>query len=108
MSPIVLDASALLAFIYNERGAQSVAERLDAWTPGRHDLGGDAGGAGRAVRPDKRGRGSGNVPRAIEFGLSLGDRACLTLAMLRKVPTLTADQTWARIPDLGVDVVLIR
>ena len=34
MSPIVLDASALLAFIYNERGAQSVAERLDAWTPG--------------------------------------------------------------------------
>jgi len=28
--------------------------------------------------------------------------------MLRKVPTLTADQTWARIPDLGVDVVLIR
>ena len=51
---------------------------------------------------------AGMYPGTTEFGLSLGDRACLTLAMLRKVPTLTADQTWARIPDLGVDVVLIR
>ena len=47
-------------------------------------------------------------PGTTEAGLSLGDRACLTLAMLRKVPALTADQTWVRIPDLRVDVVLIR
>ena len=30
MSGIVLDASALLALIFNERGAQAVAEHLDA------------------------------------------------------------------------------
>lgn len=30
MSSVVLDASALLAFIYNESGAQAVADHLDA------------------------------------------------------------------------------
>jgi ribonuclease VapC len=42
-----------------------------------------------------------------QFGLSLGDRACLALAKLRRLPVLTADRSWAKL-DIGVDIKLIR
>lgn len=29
-----------------------------------------------------------------EFGLSLGDRACLALAYIKKLPVITADKQW--------------
>ena len=125
----MLDASALLALIFTERGAQAVAEHLDAdatisavnWSEVVQKF------AFRGKDPEQLGEwvlalwpqvepfdrtsadaAAAMYPRTTEFGISLGDRACLTLAMLRKVPALTADQTWARIPDLGIDVVLIR
>ncbi|CAA9502947.1 MAG: hypothetical protein AVDCRST_MAG39-1487 [uncultured Sphingomonadaceae bacterium] len=41
------------------------------------------------------------------LGLSLGDRACLSLAKLTNLPVLTADQRWAEL-DIGVEVRLIR
>lgn len=41
------------------------------------------------------------------FGLSLGDRACLALAKIEKIPTLTADKAWSKI-DHGVEVISIR
>jgi ribonuclease VapC len=40
-------------------------------------------------------------------GLSLGDRACLALGMVRGAKVYTADQAWAEL-DLPVDVVLVR
>ena len=40
-------------------------------------------------------------------GLSLGDRACLTLAKRLGFPALTADRTWLTV-DVGVDVRMIR
>ncbi|MDA0306135.1 MAG: type II toxin-antitoxin system VapC family toxin [Proteobacteria bacterium] len=42
-----------------------------------------------------------------KHGLSLADRACLSLARIRQVGALTADRVWAEL-DIGVDVVLIR
>lgn len=40
-------------------------------------------------------------------GLSLGDRACLALAMQQKATVLTADRAWAEI-DVGVKIEVVR
>lgn len=40
-------------------------------------------------------------------GLSLGDRACLALALDRQWEVLTADAAWATIP-LGIKIEVIR
>lgn len=39
--------------------------------------------------------------------LSLGDRACLALGILRGVPVYTADRVWKKL-KVGVDVRLLR
>jgi ribonuclease VapC len=41
-------------------------------------------------------------------GLSLADRACLALSERLGVPALTTDEAWEDVPDLGVEVRLIR
>jgi ribonuclease VapC len=40
-------------------------------------------------------------------GLSLGDRACLALALTSKMPVLTSDRDWLKC-DLGLDIRVIR
>ena len=47
------------------------------------------------------------VPDTKKQGLSLGDRCCLALARILKVPALTADRTWAAL-KIGVVVKVIR
>ena len=42
-----------------------------------------------------------------KLGLSLGDRSCLALAKLHRLPVLTADKTWSKL-DIGVKILLIR
>ena len=41
------------------------------------------------------------------LGLSLGDRACLALAVSRKLPVLTADTVWSKL-DLGITIQVLR
>jgi ribonuclease VapC len=41
------------------------------------------------------------------LGLSLGDRACLALAMEQQLPILTADRAWSEL-DLGLQIQLVR
>lgn len=46
-------------------------------------------------------------PKTRHVGASLGDRACLALAMTRAQPMLTGDRRLADL-DLGIDIRLIR
>jgi PIN domain nuclease of toxin-antitoxin system len=41
------------------------------------------------------------------FGLSLGDRACLALAIDRKATVYTTDRSWTEL-DLGIQIEAIR
>ena len=41
-------------------------------------------------------------------GLSLGDRACLTLAKHLRATAVTSDKAWRRLPSLGVSVMMFR
>lgn len=41
------------------------------------------------------------------LGLSLGDRACLGLAKARGLAAVTADTAWNKL-DLGIEVLLVR
>ena len=42
-----------------------------------------------------------------QAGLSLGDRACLSLGLRLNVPVLTADRAWASL-NLSLDIQVIR
>ena len=41
------------------------------------------------------------------FGLSWGDRACLALSIIKKLPILTADRVWSNVP-VQTQVQVIR
>lgn len=47
-------------------------------------------------------------PITKQRGLSLADRACLALAERLGIPALTTDEAWADVPDLDIEVQLIR
>ena len=127
MSSAVLDASALLALLHDEPGADAVAKLLDdaavsavnvAEVGARLvDSGMPPPLAGEAIRA----LGVEVVPFDAELaqastalrqgtrhrGMSLGDRACLALAQKLGVAAVTADRAWQ---DLGapISVKLIR
>ena len=42
-----------------------------------------------------------------QYGLSLGDRACIALAMLENCPVLTCDKIWQKV-DLGIEFLMAR
>jgi len=126
---VVLDASALLAGLNGEPGADRVAAALDAAVVSAVNFAEVAGALARGgnsaeeVRTVLAALACTVIPAdedmAIEAGLmrphtdraglSLGDRFCLALGRRLRAPVLTADRQWARIADeLGVKVELIR
>lgn len=124
---MVLDASAVLALVNAEPGWERVSEALPDAVMSAVNLSEvvgklvDHGLAAEEVHALLSGLGLTIVPfdqeealgagalRAIKGGrrLSLGDRACLHLALSRALPALTADRYWSRV-DVGVEVVAIR
>ena len=122
----VLDASAVLAYLLDEPGAELVADRL----PGSllsavnaaeilsrlYDRGMDSPGPQQmlvALGCEVVDFDSGLAEASAELraatrsqGLSLGDRACLALSIREDAPVLTADRIWSRLPlDLTIEVL---
>ena len=124
---VAIDASALLALLFAEPGAELVADAIaggavtsavnlsevatvlirhtkDPATilgPVREQL---------AVEPFTDADAmvaAALYPKTTNKGLSLGDRSCLALARRLGVPALTAERVWAEL-DLDIDVQLIR
>lgn len=127
MSEIVLDASAILAAVNREPGGDRV-ERLEkpalvsavnfAEARARMlDRGATADAADAALQlvdmtvcdfDAEQARLSSDLRLPTRAaGLSLGDRACLALAMTRKAKALTADRAWRRV-ELSLDIEIIR
>lgn len=128
MSRVVLDASAVLALLNNEPGADKLTLALlsDA-TSSTVNLaevqtklvsqGGDPDEAWedtlspiREAMPftDEQAKIAGSlVAQTRPWGLSLGDRACLALGITLKAPIYTADKSWKSL-KLGVRIHVIR
>lgn len=47
------------------------------------------------------------IKKTKQYGLSLGDRACIALAMLKNYPVLTCDKIWGKV-DLDIEFVMAR
>lgn len=124
---IVLDASAVLAVINREPGAELVVSALEfasisavnyaevaskliergfSFDAARMSI--EQIGINVVVYDDEQAIRTGELRRATkQRGLSLADRACLALAEREKAPVLTADRQWAAL-DLEIDIRLIR
>ena len=125
----VLDASAVLALLFEEPGAEIVRAQLRTGVIGAANLaevlaklsdhGLPAPEAARAVAilglevaPMTEGQAQRSAelrPATRTAGLSLGDRACLALAIDLGAPALTADRSWAGVAEAaGVTVQVVR
>jgi ribonuclease VapC len=123
----VLDASAVLALLNGEPGAAKVQAVLDRSLISAVNLAEVIGKLSESGVPDDvserilAGLGLDIVPfdadqasivgrlrpATKKLGLSLGDRACLGLAMMRKAKAMTAERVWRQAP-LPAEIVLIR
>lgn len=123
----VLDTSALLALLFDEPGAAAVADAIAggaaistvnlseaaaALVRNHRDPESILGAVTQQVSVEAFTEEDAQVAAALwaptrGTGLSLGDRACLSLAKRLNAVTVTADREWADI-DVGVTVALVR
>lgn len=124
---VVLDASALLAFLHDEPGGEKVSAVLEGarvstvnWTEVlqkalQRDV--DVAGmrqeftqVGVSFEPftaQQAETAASLWPRTRNHGLSLADRACLALAMDKQLPVLTADRAWTGLA-MGIEIRVVR
>ncbi|MEQ1668081.1 MAG: type II toxin-antitoxin system VapC family toxin [Sulfuriferula sp.] len=129
MSKVVLDTSAVLAYLFNEAGADEVYPVLEAGfgiisSVNYAELVGklvDQAMPIDVIREtlfdlelevveynEAQAFATGTLRIVSKaFGLSLGDRACLALGVVMNLPILTADRVWLNVP-LSTKVRVIR
>lgn len=125
---VVLDASAVLALVRDEPGANRVSEVIGSAVVSAVNLqeivkavlaAGVTIGHTRelldSLRLDVRSHdreaafaSAALVQQTTRYGCGLGDRSCMALALCLGVPALTADREWRRIEIEGLDIRLIR
>jgi PIN domain nuclease of toxin-antitoxin system len=128
MNEIVLDASVILAILFNEPGPDALPsdflERAILSTVNLAEA--QTKLLQRGFKPELAWEGTlALAVNTIEFsaaqariagdlilqtqprGLSLGDRSCLALAIERQAPVYTTDQAWHTL-DLGIPIHVIR
>ncbi len=128
MSRVVLDASAILAVVNAEPGAEKLTPELlreavcstvnlaevqaklvtRGWPP--DDAWEDATSPIREAIPfsDEQAKTAGSLVAVTrQLGLALGDRACLALGLSLQAPVYTAEKLWSKL-KLGVRVHVIR
>lgn len=123
----VLDASAILAVVQSETGAEVVLEAIPDGVISVVNISEvvakltDRGYRDDAIRKELRelnlavkdfdedqAYAAGMLrPLTRDRGLSLGDRACIVPGLRLGLAVLTADRSWAGL-DVGVDVRLVR
>ncbi len=124
---IALDASALLAFLFRERGYKRVAEVVEYACLSTVNL---SEVLGRFVRDghdsnevltriaattieivpfeaEDAAIAASLVPITQPLGLSLGDRACIALALSKNLKAVTADRICSKL-NVGVNIEIIR
>lgn len=47
------------------------------------------------------------IKKTKQYGLSLGDRGCIALAMFKNYPILTCDKIWQKV-DLDIEFIMAR
>jgi PIN domain nuclease of toxin-antitoxin system len=124
---VVLDASALLALINQEPGSEKVAAVISTACMSSVNVAEvvsklmDKGFSEVEIREifgalklliipfdEEQGFIAGLLRADTKrLGLSLGDRACLSLAIQQKLSVLTADRVWAGL-QLGLNIQMIR
>ena len=127
MPDAILDASAVLAFFHREPGAETVRSILEDSAISTVNLSeviaklvetgtdGDTAVLLTQAQPFhpvnhtlKQAQVAGKLRAATRHaGLSLGDRACLAIALALGLPVYTADRAWRDLP-LDVEVRPIR
>jgi len=128
MTSVVMDASAVLALVRDEPGADKVAPHVGRAAISAVNLqevikelllsGLDATIIRQLleelrldVRPhdvEAAYAAAGLHTQTKEFGRGLGDRSCLALAVQLGVPALTADQEWKKVKAKGLKMEHIR
>ena len=124
---IILDASALLAYLHKETGWEVVQRALADtcigtvnWSEVAQKIS-QKGMDVEVIRGLLEELGVTIEPFSVEqaefaarlweksrpYGLSLADRACLALAMQRELPVITADRAWSEL-ELNIEIQLIR
>jgi PIN domain nuclease of toxin-antitoxin system len=128
MNEVVLDASAILAFLQRERGADRLTDEVldhaiastvnlaevqtklvkggfspdEAWEQTLSVV------MSAVPYSEEHAKAAGALIATTEkYGLSLGDRSCLALAISLKAPVYTTEQLWKNL-KLGVPIHVIR
>jgi PIN domain nuclease of toxin-antitoxin system len=128
MNEIVLDASAMLAIIFHEPGADRLTDEIldhavastvnlaevqsklvkkgyipeEAWKDALELV-----TSGEPFTSDQAKIAGDLIAVTEKYGLSLGDRSCLALAIALNAPVYTTEQAWKNL-KVGVPIHVIR